>query len=32
MYSYKFEVFDVYIFIPNIHEGKLRLKWRICDE
>ena len=29
MYSYKFEVFDVYIFIPNIHKGKLRLKYTV---
>ena len=26
MYSYKFEVFGIYIIIPNIHKGKLRLK------
>ena len=29
MYSYKFEVFDVYIIIPNIHKGKLKLKYTL---
>lgn len=27
MYSYKFEVFDVYIIMPNIHKGKFKLKY-----